>query len=146
MLFKHKAKENEGHYFTVEMESDLEGCRPDEVEWAFSALRKVYNCAADIANNGLIDMYNALWDLKHPNHGKMEGALLQEYDDGYEAFMQPVLLQAAVLHGVSKDRKRIVRLTSMIRGVVFDSDLKHGVYHGIVEDFNAEEFLQKLLE
>lgn len=121
----------------VLMEHNLDGCRDDERKWAEKALVEVYNCYARFANNGGIHLYNSWWDALHPNCGKLEGELLKEYDEGFERYMRIFANIAARTHGISKDRKRIVKLKNCLDSVCvsLSTDLKTGSFNGVVEDY-----------
>lgn len=120
---------------TLKVGYNLEGCRPDEREWAEEAIRAVHQFVADVANEYGIEMYNAMWELKHPNHGVMRGALLAEYDEGYENFMKLTAEMAARTVGLSPDRTRIVRMRSVLDCLLINWETETGLYNGIVEDY-----------
>lgn len=129
------ANKNDYDEIIIRMTHNLDGCRDDEREWAEKAIVKVYNAWVRFANNGGIRLYNSIWDALHPDNGKLEGELLKKYNEGYERFMRPFANIAARKYGVSKDRKRIVKLKSCIEGVVLSEDLKTGSFNGVVENY-----------
>lgn len=121
--------------YTFRMQYNLVGCRAEEYEWASKALTKIYSYVADIANNGEIDRYNTLWGEQHPDVKKLKGALLEEYDAGYEAFMKPYSDDASRIFGLNYATGRIVRMPSLIHALELSADLRSGTLFGVVENF-----------
>lgn len=124
----------------LKMTFELEGCKPEEREWAKHAFLRVYNTCARFANESGWRLYNTIWDALYPNSGYLNGPLAREYEAGAERFMRPIMNHVARKVGVSKDRKRIVRLKSALDSVELSSDLTTGTFYGTVEDYKRFRF------
>lgn len=107
---------------------DIEGLKFGEKRWAQDLAVKVYNMAANMMNDGLLEKFNS-----DPRWASMP-ACEEEYEKAHEALWIKVAEYCAKKVGVHG--RRIVRLKDGLDCVTFSPDFTTTYIRCKVEDYN----------